>query len=80
MKDNYEIRNEFGGKFCERYKDKNGEIVLKTKNCIIYLSELERKAYNPSEACGKRSKRLNQSTSCKLEHPKEYSLDDEMVI
>lgn len=58
MHELYDIRNKDGSKFCERYKDEYGEIQLKTKNCTISLTELQKLAFDPHEASHNRDKRV----------------------
>lgn len=57
MHELYDIRNKDGSKFCERYLDEYGEIQLKTTNCTISLTELQKLAFNPYDANHNRNKR-----------------------
>ena len=80
MKEDYEIRNEGGTKFCERSRDEKGEIILITPNCVIPLRELQEKAYNPSTVNKGRGKRI-ESNGFKYKSSKSiYGFQDDMNI
>ena len=57
MSDDYFILTDDGKKFCRRYEDENGNVLVETKQGKISLQSFQEQAFNPKMAMQRREKK-----------------------